>query len=91
MPDVTATADTTSTTDSAGAVRRRFYRVRRLEFPEGHPHAGGELSICSSESRRRAAVRDAVLPPLLLGAAAGHPLPRTEAADEVRTGAAEPE
>ncbi len=31
VPDVTATGDTASTTDTAGAVRRRFYRVLRLE------------------------------------------------------------
>lgn len=53
-------------------VNGETYRVRRLAFPDDHPqNAGGVLAICSSESRRRTAVRDAVLPPMLLGGAVG--------------------
>jgi signal transduction histidine kinase len=47
------------------------YRVRRLTLPEQHPEAGGVLLVCSPETRRRTAVRDAVIPPLMLGVAVG--------------------
>jgi signal transduction histidine kinase len=47
------------------------YRVRRLVLPEKHPEAGGVLLVCSPETRRRTAVRDAVIPPLMLGVAVG--------------------
>lgn len=45
------------------------YRVMWLVLPEGHPNAGGMLSVCYPESLRREAVRGAVAPPLVLGAA----------------------
>ncbi len=38
-------------------------------MPEGHPNAGGILGIGVSELRRKSAVREAILPPVLLGAA----------------------
>ena len=47
------------------------YRVMWLVLPEGHPNAGGTLSVCYPESSRREAVREAILPPLILGAAVG--------------------
>jgi signal transduction histidine kinase len=47
------------------------HRVLWLLLPDGHPNAGGMLSICYPESSRRTAVRDAVRPPLLLGGAVG--------------------
>jgi signal transduction histidine kinase len=43
--------------------------VRRFTLPDEHPEAGGVLLICSSETRRKVAVRDAVVPPLLVGVA----------------------
>ncbi|MCU0702426.1 MAG: HAMP domain-containing histidine kinase [Fimbriiglobus sp.] len=46
-----------------------LYRIRRLTLPAGHPNAGGVLAVCSPEARRRAVVRRAVVPPLLLGVA----------------------
>ncbi len=52
-------------------VNGEVYRVRWLTFPESHQNAGGVLAICSPETRRRTAVRDAVIPPLLLGVAVG--------------------
>lgn len=64
LPDLTATA-------SDADVNGELYRVRWLTFPESHSNAGGVLAICSPETRRRTAVRDAVIPPLLLGVAVG--------------------
>lgn len=50
-------------------VNGEAYSVRRFTLPEAHPEAGGVLLICSPESGRKVAVRDAVVPPLLLGVA----------------------
>jgi signal transduction histidine kinase len=50
-------------------VHGESYRVMWLVLPEGHPNAGGTLSVCYPESSRREAVREAILPPLILGAA----------------------
>ncbi len=64
LPDLSATA-------TEADVNGEAYRVRWLTFPESHSNAGGVLAICSPETRRRTAVRDAVIPPLLLGVAVG--------------------
>jgi signal transduction histidine kinase len=64
LPDLPQGADDVEVNGEA-------YRVRWLTFPETHPNAGGVLAICSPETRRRTAVRDAVVPPLLLGVAVG--------------------
>ncbi len=64
LPDLSANA-------TEADVNGEAYRVRWLTFPEKHTNAGGVLAICSPETRRRTAVRDAVIPPLLLGVAVG--------------------
>ena len=45
------------------------FRVTWLILPDGHPNAGGVLSVCYPESLRRTAERAAVRPPLILGGA----------------------
>jgi signal transduction histidine kinase len=45
------------------------YRLLRVQLPENHPNAGDALAVCYPESLRRAAVRDAVRPPLGIGIA----------------------
>jgi signal transduction histidine kinase len=52
-------------------VQGETYRVTWLLLPDGHPNAGGVLSVCYPESSRRTAVRDAVIPPLVFGLAVG--------------------
>ncbi len=49
--------------------RGEEYRLLRIRLPENHPNAGEALAICYPESLRRAAVRDAVRPPLFAGLA----------------------
>lgn len=53
------------------AVNGEVYRVTWLLLPDGHPNAGEVLSVCYPEASRRTAVRDAVIPPLVLGLAVG--------------------
>lgn len=57
--------------DDEVEVNGEVYRVRRLTLPERHLDAGGVLLICSPETRRRTAVLDAIIPPLMLGVAVG--------------------
>jgi signal transduction histidine kinase len=47
------------------------YRVERLLLPENHPNAGSVLFVAYPESARRNAVRDAMRPALVSGAAIG--------------------
>ena len=49
--------------------RGEEYRLLRIRLPENHPNADDALAICYPESLRRAAVRDAVRPPLFAGLA----------------------
>jgi len=48
---------------------REEYRLLRVRLPENHPNAGDTLAVCYPESLRRAAIRDAVRPPLGIGIA----------------------
>ena len=45
------------------------YRQLRIPLSENHPNTGDVLAICYPESLRRAAVREAVRPPLFVGLA----------------------
>jgi len=47
----------------------KLYRQLRVTLPDNHPNAGDVLAVCYPESLRRAAVREAIRPPLLLGVA----------------------
>ncbi len=49
--------------------RGEDFRLLRIALPVNHPNAGDELAVCYPESLRRAAVREAIRPPLFLGVA----------------------
>jgi signal transduction histidine kinase len=63
------TLETATSSAEVFQVGGESYRVLSLTLPDVHPNSGSTLSVCYAESLRRLAVRRAIFPPLVLGAA----------------------